>query len=168
MKNLEQKFRCTDLAAAEAAARKLGATDRGILHQLDYFFPAAHARLKLRLINGHEAAELIAYRRPDEQAPTTSDYHITPVVNPDSLLATLTFALGKPRELAKTRHLYIYKATRIHIDKVDGVAGGGGFVELEALLAQNTPGQAQSELVAIIAALNLNDPVSEAYVDLLQ
>jgi len=167
MKNLEQKFRCEDLGAAEQAAKALGATDRGIISQHDYFFTAAHARLKLRLINGHEAAELIAYRRPDAEAPTTSDYLITPVANPDSLLATLTHALGKPRELAKVRHVYIYKSTRIHIDKVDKIPGGGGFVELESLLNQSTAEKAGSEIQAIVAALGLKDPMPAAYVDML-
>src|SRR5688500_7780134 len=144
MKNLEQKFRCEDLAAAEAATKQLGATDRGVITQHDYFFSAPHARLKLRLINGHEAAELIAYRRPDAAAPTTSDYLITPIANPDSLLATLTHALGKPRELSKTRHVFIYNSTRIHIDKVDNLKGAeaGGFVELESMLTRNTADKA--------------------------
>ena len=163
MQNLEQKFRCDDLAAAEAAATTLGAIDRGILRQQDFFFPAAHARLKLRLINGGEAAELIAYRRPDAQTPRTSDYLLTPVANPGSLLATLTHALGKPRELTKTRHLFIYKSTRIHIDQVDNV---GAFVELECVMAGNSPEQAEAELKTVAAALHLREPVSLAYVDL--
>src|ERR1051325_3526654 len=102
MKNLEQKFRCEDLGRAEEAAKKLGAIDRGILHQQDYFFAASLGRLKLRMVNGHEVAELIAYRRPDAQAPTTSEYFITPIAHPDALLQTLTHALGKPRALIKT------------------------------------------------------------------
>jgi adenylate cyclase class IV len=170
MKNLEQKFRCNDLAAVEAAVKKLGATDRGIITQHDFFFDAPHARLKLRLINGHEAAELIAYRRPDAAAPTTSDYLITPIPNPDSLLATLTHALGKPRELSKTRHVYIYNSTRIHLDKVDTLkdtAVGSGFVELESLLTQNSPDQAQAELQTITQSLNLQNPLPAAYIDML-
>ena len=171
MKNLEQKFRCDDLAAAEAAAKKLGATDRGVITQHDYFFQAPHARLKLRMINGHEAAELIAYRRPDATAPTTSDYVITPVANPDSMLATLTHALGKPRELSKTRHVFIYNSTRIHIDRVDNLkdkdgGSGGGFVELEALLTKNSPDQAGGEIQTITTALNLKDPLPAAYIDM--
>jgi hypothetical protein len=48
------------LAAAELAARGMGATDRGVIHQRDLFFEAPHARLKLRAIAGREAAELIS------------------------------------------------------------------------------------------------------------
>jgi predicted adenylyl cyclase CyaB len=164
MQNLEQKFRSSDLAAAEVAAQELGATDRGIIHQRDLFFPAPNARLKLRLINGHDSGELIAYRRADREAPSTSEFLITPVDNPDSMAATLTHALGKPRELTKTRHLYIYQNTRIHIDHVDKL---GGFVELECLLTQISRPQAEAELQIIVAALGLKDAISEAYVDLL-
>jgi adenylate cyclase class IV len=171
MKNLEQKFRCNDLAAAKAAAKKLGATDRGVITQHDFFFNAPHARLKLRMINGHDAAELIAYRRPDAAAPSTSDYSITPIANPDSLLATLTHALGKPRELSKTRHVFIYNSTRIHIDKVENLKDGptgGGFVELESILTKNSPDQAGDVIQVVTTALNLKDPLPAAYIDMTE
>src|ERR1041384_2040038 len=163
MKNLEQKFRCGDLAKAEQAAKKLGAIDRGILHEHDYFFQAPLGRLKLRMINGHEAAELNAYQRPDAQAPTTSEYFITPIAHPDALLQTLSHSLGKPRELVKTRHLFMYHSTRIHLDKVDGV---GGFVELERIMTQTSEKDGEGELKTIVEAMGLSDAVSEAYVDL--
>jgi adenylate cyclase class IV len=164
MKNLEQKFRCGDLAAAEAAARKLGATDRGILHQHDYFFPAPKARLKLRIIDGREGGELISYRRPDSSDARTSDYTIAPVANTAALITTLTHALGTPRELVKTRRLFIYKSTRIHIDKVNEA---GSFVELETMLTTQTPMEAEAELNTVVEALGLQDVVPTAYVDLI-
>lgn len=163
MQNLEQKFRCSDLAAAEAAAKRLGATDRGLLEQHDYFFPAPNARLKLRRIGGREGGELISYRRPDSANARTSDYHIAPVANADSLITTLTHALGSPRELIKTRHLFIYKSTRIHIDLV---ADLGAFVELETMLTTQSPAEAEAELNTVVEALALRDPVPTAYVDL--
>ena len=164
MKNLEQKFRCEDLAAAEAAAKKLAATDRGLLEQHDYFFPAPHARLKLRRIGGREGGELISYRRPDSSDARTSDYTIAPVANAAALVTTLTHALGTPRELLKTRHLFIYKSTRIHIDLV---ADLGAFVELETMLTTQSPAEAETELNTVVEALALRDAVPTAYVDLV-
>jgi predicted adenylyl cyclase CyaB len=164
MKNLEQKFRCSDLAAAEAAAKRLGATDRGLIEQHDYFFSAPHARLKLRRIGGRDVAELISYRRPDSADARTSDYTIAPIANADALITTLTHALGKPRELVKTRHLYIYKSTRIHIDLI---AELGAFVELETMLTTQTPAEAEAELNTVVEALALRDAVATAYVDLV-
>ncbi len=163
MKNLEQKFRCNDLAQAEAAARALGATDRGILHQRDYFFPAPHARLKLRIIDGREGGELISYRRADTVEAITSDYTITPISNTEALIKTLTHALGKPRELVKTRRLFIYKSTRIHIDSVVDV---GAFVEFETMLTTQTAAEAETELNTVVHALGLTDSIAPAYVDL--
>jgi adenylate cyclase class IV len=163
MKNLEQKFRCKDLVQAETAARALGATDRGVLHQRDYFFPAPQARLKLRIIDGREGGELISYRREDTVAAITSDYTITPISNTEALIGTLTHALGKPRELVKTRRLFIYKSTRIHIDNVVGL---GGFVEFETMLTTQTAAEAETELAMVVAALKLEDSVAPAYVDL--
>lgn len=164
MKNLEQKFRCPDLAAADAAAQRLGATDRGILKQHDYFFSAPLARLKLRRIGGREGGELISYRRPDSSDARTSDYTIAPIANADALITTLTHALGAPRELVKTRHLFIYKSTRIHIDQV---ADLGTFVELETMLTTQTPAEAEAELSTVVDALGLRDAVPTAYVDLV-
>ena len=164
MKNLEQKFRCTDLPAAEAAAKRLGATDRGILQQHDYFFSAPNARLKLRRIAGREGAELISYIRPDSADARTSDYTIANIADADALITTLTHALGTPRELIKTRHLFIYKSTRIHIDRV---AELGAFVELETMLTTQTPADAEAELNTVVDALKLRDVVPTAYVDLV-
>lgn len=165
MDNLERKFLCHDLAAAAAAALRLGATDRGVTHQRDLFFPAPLARLKLRITNATQSAELIAYRRQDSLDARVSRYHIVPVSNPDALATVLTHALGPARELAKTRHLFIYRSTRIHLDKVDG---RGNFVELETVLTggELTVEAAERELETVVEALNLSHAVPEAYVDL--
>jgi predicted adenylyl cyclase CyaB len=163
MQNLEQKFRCADLTAAVATAKKLGAIDRGLLQQHDYFFPAPHARLKLRRIN-NDAAELISYRRDDSTEARFSDYTIVPIADADLLVAALTTSLGPPRELIKTRHLFIFKSTRIHIDDVKNL---GTFVELETVITTQSRSTAEEELDVVVQALNLKDAVASAYVDLL-
>jgi adenylate cyclase class IV len=165
MHNLERKFICPDLAAAENAALRLGATDRGIAHQRDLFFPAPLARLKLRINNATQSAELISYRRADSHDARISEFHIAPVSNPESLAAALTQALGQPQELAKIRHLFIYRSTRIHLDKVDG---RGSFVELETLLTGGglSVEAAEEELRTVVHALGLSQTVPGAYVDL--
>ncbi len=137
------------------------------MHQRDYFFPAPGARLKLRVIDGREGAELISYRREDTLDACTSDYTITPISNADALIVTLTHALGKPRELVKTRRLFIYKSTRIHIDQVADMPPPGAFVELETMLTKQSAEEAEAELQTIVEALSLTDSVATAYVDLL-
>lgn len=170
MQNLEQKFRCADLAATEARARALGAADQGIIQQHDLFFPAPQARLKLRLFPSGPA-ELIAYRRPDAALARTCEYHITRIADSDSLVTTLTHALGPARHLKKSRHLYLYQSTRIHLDTVVGL---GTFCELETVMAANSRlspplslAAAQAEMQHVIAALGLTESVPTAYIDLL-
>ncbi len=166
MQNLERKFRCADLAAAERAAVGMGATDRGVIAHRDLFFEAPEARLKLRTINGREAAELIAYRRADSRNARLSEYQVAPVSNAEAMVTVLTYALGKPRELIKTRHLFIFRSTRIHLDKVDCK---GTFAELETMMSHGSASlaEAHKELEEVVAALGLTDAVPEAYVDLL-
>jgi adenylate cyclase, class 2 len=162
-RNLERKFRCPDLPAAEKAAQALGAVFAGTLVQRDLFFPAPRARLKLRIL-GEGPAELISYVRPDQSAARLSHYTLTPVVNAPAMIATLTHSLGNPRELHKTRRLYLHRVTRIHLDTV---ANLGTFVELETVITTQSPAEAESELSAIASALRLTDSVPTAYVDLL-
>jgi len=174
MQNLEQKFRCADLAAATAAAVAMGATDRGLLLQHDLFFSASHARLKLRLQNSGggaapQRAELISYLRPDASRPRTCDYHLYPVSDPEALIAVLTQSLGTPRSLKKTRRLFIYGATRIHLDTVDGFPPAADtFCELETVLTTQSLAEAQSEIAHVIATLHLTESIPTAYIDLLR
>jgi hypothetical protein len=46
-RNIELKARCPNLAAARAAALRVGATPVGVLEQLDTYFRVPHGRLKL-------------------------------------------------------------------------------------------------------------------------
>lgn len=164
MTNLEQKFRCTDLGEARQRAMRLGAEDRGILQQHDLFFPAPQARLKLRVFGGG-GTELIAYNRADSGLPRASDYHIAPVADAEAMIAVLTQSLGVPRSVRKTRRLLVWRATRIHLDEVDGL---GTFVELETVITTQRMEEAQAELEAVVSALGLSDVVPVAYIDLLE
>ena len=166
MKNFEAKFRCSNLEAAALAALNLGAVEREVMRQHDLFFTSPYARLKLRRFPDQPArpAELISYHRPNLKDPRVSEYFITPVTEPEALIVTLTHALGRPRSLAKTRRLFVFKATRIHLDAVETL---GTFVELETVLGAQPEEEARQELNSLIRGLDLADPISAAYVDLL-
>jgi predicted adenylyl cyclase CyaB len=165
MRNLELKCRCADLEAAGRRAARLGARDAGTLRQEDCFFAAPHARLKLRL-TGDGSGELIAYRRPDRPDAAASDYRIYRTGEPEALRETLAEALGEAGVVRKRRRLFLYRQTRIHLDRVEGL---GDFVELETVLAGQSEEEALAELERVAAALELRpeDRVAEAYVDLL-
>ena len=165
-RNIEIKARCADLGLARQRAEALGARDAGVLRQRDTFFEAPHARLKLRDF-GDGRAELIGYRRADVPDARGSDFLIARVEQPMELAATLGFALGTTGVVAKTRHLFLYRATRIHLDDVDGL---GTFVELETVVTDQSDADAHAELTHVAAALRLSrdDLVPIPYVELLR
>jgi adenylate cyclase class IV len=166
VQNLEQKFQCANLGAAALAATNLGAVDRGVMRQRDQFFTTPYARLKLRTYPDDAArpAELIAYHRSNIPEARPSEYFIAPVAEPEKLAQTLAFALGKPSELRKTRRLMLFRSTRIHLDTVESL---GTFVELETVITTQSLAEARQELLAVVRALDLADPISTAYIDLL-
>jgi len=164
-RNIELKARCSDLDAVRRSAEALGARDAGVLHQRDTFFAAHRARLKLREF-GDGRAELISYIRPDTAQARGSDYAIGPVAHAEQLAAVLTHALGTSGIVVKTRHLLLYRHTRIHLDEV---AGLGRFVELETVVDEQSDAEARAELDAVATALAIAPEDIEAvpYVELL-
>ena len=166
MRNWELKCRCGDLEAVRGRALALGARDVGVLEQTDTFFPAPEGRLKLREF-GEGAGELIAYRRADGTEARGSDYLLCQVSEPERLREALAFALGTRVVVRKRRRLLLWRHTRIHLDDVEGL---GSFVELETVMSGQTDAAARAELEEAAAALGLDacEPVSGAYVDLLE
>ena len=165
MKNLELKYRCTDLEAARRRAEALGARDAGVLIQADTFFPAPGGRLKLREFPDG-SGELIAYRRSDGVEVRASDYRIFRTEDGAELRETLCHTLGTIGTVRKRRQLYLFGHTRIHLDEVEGL---DTFVELEAVMEGQEEEEARAELDAVVTALELRreDGVAVAYVDLL-
>jgi adenylate cyclase len=163
---VEVKARVAGLPAIEARAAKLA--DRGpeLIRQDDTFFRCAHGRLKLRDF-GDGRAELIAYQRPDESGPKVSDYVITPSTDPAGLREVLARSLGMIGRVRKQRTLYLAGATRIHLDRVDGL---GEFVELEVVLDDSqSPDDGVVLARQLLAQLGIGTDalVEGAYLDLL-
>lgn len=87
--------------------------------------------------------------------------------NPDELHAVLVSSLGLIGVVKKTRHLYIYDQTRIHIDQVEGL---GDFMELEVVLRSDQSleqGQAIAEDLMLKLEVDQTDLISGAYLDQL-
>ncbi len=136
-----------------------------MLVQVDTFFVAPRARLKLRDF-GDGRAELISYVRADRTEARASDYIVAPVADPEVLARALTMALGTTGVVRKQRHLFMYKHTRIHLDDVKDL---GSFVELETVLTDIGDEDGHRELHEVAAALGLHpdDHVAKPYVELL-
>lgn len=165
-RNIEAKFRDVDLSVLRDRAVAMGASDEGVLHQVDTFFRCANGRLKLREF-GTGKGELIAYSRADEAAARASDYQISKTDDPLALLNALTAACGVVGRVVKRRHLFLWRNVRIHLDRVDRL---GAFCELESVVgATITESAARANLDAAIAGLGLKEatPLAVAYVDLM-
>lgn len=119
------------------------------------------------LFQSDTPSQLVYYSRPDTEGPKLSDYSLSPVSNPEELHEVLSAALGQLGVVKKTRYLYLYGQTRIHLDQVEGL---GNFMELEVVL---TPDQTleQGKKIAdeLMQKLEISerDLISGAYLDQL-
>jgi predicted adenylyl cyclase CyaB len=127
--NVEVKVRCADLAAARAAALRLGAVPHADEAQVDTYFATRTGRLKLREIDGARA-ELIPYLRADVAGARRSDYRVIPVPDGAGTRRLLAELLGVHRVVRKRREVLLWRNVRIHLDRVEGL---GAFLELEAV-----------------------------------
>lgn len=165
MKNLEAKFRLTDLARAEARATALGYARRAILNQRDTFFRVADGKLKLREEN-HGAA-LIFYRRSENGLLMLSNYEIVPVADPAATRHILDAALGMLATVEKMRILLTRDNIRLHLDRV---ASLGQFGEIEAVIPDgDDPELSRAAVDELLAALEIipADLIDVSYFEML-
>ena len=167
MKNIELKICLDDTETLVPTLREIGAQYKGILRQIDNYYSCSSGRLKLRCINNKEY-ELIFYTRPDSLSGKISDYHIFRIDKKhiQKTKAMLTKTFGKLVTVEKKRSLWIYKNTRIHLDKVKDL---GMFLELETVVKKDNIKKAQKEYAEIMKCLNLSRYRKErkSYSDLL-
>ncbi len=165
MKNLEAKFRLSDLAQAESAATALGYTRRALLVQRDTFFRVATGKLKLREEDGK--AVLIFYSRLASAALMLSDYRIVQLAEPETTRTILTNALGVLAVVEKERILMMRDNLRFHLDRV---ARLGDYGEVEAVIADGeSPELSRGAVDRLLAALGIAtaDLIDVSYFELL-
>jgi homotetrameric cytidine deaminase len=165
--NVELKARDPDPQATWARCLALGAADGGVLVQRDTYFAGRNGRLKLRVLQGEDQAELIAYRRPDTAESSESTYVLAPVGEPDAMAEALDAALGTTVVVSKRRRLLLWEGVRIHLDEVEGL---GSFIEFEAVLPDaGDLDQARAKVAQLRETLEIADDalVSVGYADLL-
>ncbi len=164
--NIEIKAIVRDVISLENLVRNIAKTDPILLFQEDIFFNVPRGRLKLRIL-APDKGELIFYERPNICGPKQSSYLKAESSDPLGLKETLTKALGVKGVVRKTRKLYLYEQTRIHIDDVEGL---GSFVELEVMLQENQnteDGIVIAENIILQLKIDKKELVDVAYIDLL-
>lgn len=166
MKNIELKLRLDGSGTIISTLKKLGARYQGKLRQTDTYYNCGNGRLKIRETNNHNF-ELIFYQRPDIIGSKTSCYLVFSIEKPQlkTIKSILSGALGEKVVIKKQRDLWIYKNTRIHLDKVNHL---GNFLELETLV-KKTKAEAEREHNEIINLLNLSrfKKCKKSYSDML-
>ena len=134
-RNLELKARIGSMERAEERARASGAVFRATLNQTDTYFHVRRGRMKLREQEGLPA-ELVVYEREELSEERKSHYRRIPVQDPGALAVGLSESLGILAVVRKERRLFIYRGSRIHLDRVEGL---GEFLEFEV----PDPGEAE-------------------------
>jgi adenylate cyclase class IV len=163
-RNVEIKARVADRIGLEQGVARLAERGPTPIMQRDTFFHCAHGRLKLRDF-GDGSGELIAYQRPDGNAPRLSTYLRSPTSDPTSLRLALAAACGVRGEVRKRRTLYLIGATRVHLDEVDGLG------ELEVVLREDqvaADGEALAHRLCEVLEIPSAALVGPAYIDLLE
>ncbi|WP_194722568.1 class IV adenylate cyclase [Noviherbaspirillum malthae] len=166
-RNIEIKARVERLDELEARAASIADEGPIAIAQDDTFFACPNGRLKLRAFSANKG-ELIFYRRADAAGPKESYYLITPTAASDELRATLSEAYGQIGRVRKQRTLYLAGATRIHLDRVEGL---GDFMELEVVLGEGQTAEQGIEIAhELMARLGISGDqlVEGAYLDLMR
>jgi len=167
MKNIELKIKIDGFKKVASIFKKIGAKFKGKLYQVDIYYNCPKGRLKIREINKRNF-ELIFYQRPDKSASKVSNYQILNIkaAQLENFKSIFNFALGEKTVVKKERELWLYKNTRVHLDKVSGL---GSFLELETVAKKIDTAQAKKECQEVVKLLNLTKyrKLDKSYSDML-
>ena len=166
MVNIETKVKLNNLDVAQKEVSSF-ASYVGNLIQKDSYFIVGNKRLKTR--EEPEQFELIYYDRPDTLKSKDSHYFIYHYDKPLFWIVKniLRMFLGTKKIVEKERYLYVYKNTRIHLDRVKNL---GAFLELETVVKDSRRyDDFKKEHDEVISRLHLGamEKISVSYSDLV-
>jgi len=125
---LELKAKIESIEVVRRRLKDLNAQCVGIFQQIDTYFNSPKGRLKLREFKGEEKATLIYYERENVIEPKKSNVLILEINESESFRMFFEQVFGKKVVVKKTREIYMYQGTQIHLDIVKGL---GTFIEFE-------------------------------------
>jgi len=160
------KAKTDDWQHAIGCATSVATESLGEIHQIDTYFHAVRGRLKLREISDG-ACELIWYNRANGYSPRISNFLLTPITDSESIIESLSSALGVRVVVEKFRQIFLYHNVRIHIDRVVNL---GNFVEFEAVVGGEIDNNKAKEQVLWLQnefAILDRDLLSTSYGDML-
>lgn len=159
--NLELKIKTPSHSSIIKKMKMLDYKFIGELKQKDVYYKIKKGLLKLRIENGEFT--LIKYMR-DEKGKRWSNYYLLKLTgdNPEKYLSTI---LRIDSVVEKKRKLFMYKNTRIHLDKVKGL---GNFLELESVVTGNRKNsEIEFNRVVNDLKLDLKEQIRASYKKLL-
>jgi len=166
-RNTEIKARIDSVEKLLPAVAALADQGPVEIDQEDVFFACSCGRLKLRFLAADEG-ELIFYQRAEQPGPKESFYHIARTCTPAALHKILAQVLAETGRVRKHRTLFLRGATRIHLDRVEGL---GDFLELEVVLTEDQPAEQGAAIAAELMELlgiEAGRLIDGAYLDLQQ
>lgn len=166
-RNIEIKARLKSWTKSFQSVRELSGASPEVLKQKDVYFEVPTGRLKLRIFDS-EHGQLIRYFRPDTRGPKTSQFTIVPIDEPKQLLNVLGTAYGVKSIVRKTRYVFHYGRTRIHLDRVRDL---GAFLELEVVLhVGEKTSEARNEALELMQRLRINEKelLRGSYADMIE
>lgn len=167
--NIEIKALAGDFVLLKAKLASLQARHVETLQQHDTFYRMPFGKFKLRRFDGGNS-ELIVYFRRDSFGPKQSKYfRFTLARGIHRALQPIGRLWPKVGDVRKTRELFMYGETRIHLDRVEGL---GKYVEFEVVLRSDDKsalkcGMQTAEYLMSNLGIEDSDLVSKAYIDLL-
>lgn len=167
MTNLEIKVRTFNIDEIRKKALEINADDFGLLHQIDTYFIVGVKRLKLR--EEKNKSYLVFYVRANTLDSKFSKYIIIniPLFFTKITKQILSLIFGIKVTVNKTRNLFIYKNTRVHLDEVKDL---GLYIELETVIKkEEDTDELKKEHNFVIKTLGLDklESIKESYSDLL-
>ncbi|MEN8192790.1 MAG: CYTH domain-containing protein [Bacteroidota bacterium] len=160
--NLELKSKIESHKSIKIILESIGAEFKNILNQKDIYYKVDKGLLKLRIENGNYS--LIRYNREENNPDRWSNYHVVQLKGEETeLLFESLFEIET--EVIKTRELYLYKDTRVHLDYVENL---GSYIELETVVSDSKERAKMlfDEMVNLLK-LDLSNQIRSSYRDLI-
>ena len=129
--NIEIKIKIPSFVKYESILKSKGLKPKAVLDQKDVYYQTKKGLLKLRIENGGNS--LIKYRRNEKSRDRVSNYYILKIKD-NSSEEFFKDIFKKEAVVEKKRILYLYKNTRIHLDKIKTL---GNFIELESVVVKD-------------------------------
>jgi predicted adenylyl cyclase CyaB len=129
--NIEIKIKIPSFKKYENVLKSRGLKQEELLNQKDIYYETKKGLLKLRIENGRNS--LIKYLRDEKSKTRVSNYDVL-MISDNSGERFFGDIFKKKAVVEKKRILYLYKNTRIHLDKIRTL---GNFIELESVIVKD-------------------------------